>query len=357
MKHVSLSLFVALICSLGLHAQTIQPIIFDDPSFDIHSAQLSEEQRSFFDYYIHAMERMAAGEEAEKFFIVEHTQTTDSVGPILGDINFNQTTPYNNKCPYLNGGRAVTGCVATAMAMVMKHFNYPAHGTGTFTYTGGDSGAKTVDLANMPFDWSNILPTYDFVSYTATQADAVATLMLACGASLGMNYDKDGSSANTSKVGGLLKNNFGYDKSCAYAEAGNGDIAEASYWGEDAIRPNIAANRPIIFAGYPAVNQSGHCFVIDGYKAVNGVYYYHVNWGWGGHGNNWCLLTSLSPEFDDDNYSGNNVQMVYNIFPAGQGIGDVEADNDVRATKKLENGLLLIERNNHQYTVQGQVVR
>lgn len=357
MKYKLLSMLLATICSLSMSAIGIRPIMFDDPTFDIHSKELSPEQRSFFDGYLYAMEHIEAGEDAEKFFIIERTTESTMVEPLLGDINYNQGTPYNNKCPYINGGRAVTGCVATAMAQVMRYYRYPANGIGTFTYTGGSEGAKTVNLEDYPFDWNNMLPTYDRVSYTAEQADAVSTLMLACGASLNMNYSKDGSGANTSKVSGLLKNNFGYAKEVSYITTENSSNPDETiyYWGEDAVRPNLDAGWPLIFAGYPALGQTGHCFVIDGYKVVDEIYYYHVNWGWGGAGNCWCLLNYLV-DADGHNYAGHNLQMVYNIYPGAQGVENVEQES-VHAHKILRNGQMLIERNEHTFTIQGQLIR
>lgn len=356
MKRLSL-LLLTVISGIALSAKSIQPVLFDDPNTDLQSVSFTPEQRSFFDQYARALERIEAGEDAEKYFVLEHTDANDFVEPLLGNINYNQGAPYNNKCPYLNGGRAVTGCVATAMAQVMRYYRYPAHGTGTFTYTGGDDGAHTIKLEDYPFDWDNMLEDYRPGNYNTTQADAVATLMLVCGASLTMNYSKDGSGANVSKVDGLLKNNFGYHPSVAFINNLNtSDPEETVYWwGEDAVRPNLQSGWPLIFAGFPAMNQTGHCFVIDGYKVENGEYYYHVNWGWGGAGNCYCLLTKL--QVGEDNYSGYNVQMVYNIFPKTQDLEAVEEEESTPATKIIRNGQLLIERNNCTYSVQGQRIR
>lgn len=360
MKKILTSLFVVWACSLCVNAKSIQPILFDDPSFDIHSSLLSPEQRSFFDQYVRAMERMEAGEQTEKLFFVERANANDGVvvAPLLDKINFNQSYPYNKLCPVINGGRAVTGCVATAMAQVMRYYQFPAKGTGTFTYSGGSQGAQQFKLEDNPFDWANILPTYDGV-YTTEQADAVANLMLACGASLNMNYSKDGSSAHTENIPGLLKNNFYYNKEIQYIDVSNSSNPEEDIelWGEDVVRPDLEKGRPLIFAGYPAVGQTGHCFVIDGYKIEDNTYYYHVNWGWGGVGNCWCLLTRLEEPGGDD-YSGHNLSMVYYIHPKyPQDIEQTEADETVRASKELRNGQVLIVRNNCIYTVQGQRIQ
>lgn len=351
MRHYSLTALLLVLVSIATQAKVLQPVYFDDPSIDLQSPTLSPEQRSFYDRYVHAIEQMEQGADAAEFFILEHGEEEDKVEPLLGNIKYDQGAPYNNKCPYLNGGRAVTGCVATAMAQVMRYYKYPACGTGTFTYTGGDEGARTVNLEDYPFDWDNMLEDYSG-SYTSTQADAVATLMLMCGASLSMNYSKDGSGADLGKMDGLLKNNFGYNKNVHFISTKSSSNPEETiyYWGEDAVRPNLQVGRPLIFAGFPAINQTGHCFVVDGYKVIDGEYYYHVNWGWGGHGNSYCLLTRL--QYESDNYSGYNLQMVYDIYPASQDIEAVSSD-EVRSQKILRDGHLIIERNNVQYTPQG----
>ena len=349
-------LFTALLMaaiSITGQAKPFQPVYFDDPNTDLQSAAFTPEQRSFFDRYVRALEQIAQGASAEEFFVMEYSDSDDAVEPLLGNINYDQGTPYNNKCPYLNGGRAVTGCVATAMAQVMRYYRYPANGTGTFTYTGGNDGARTINLEDYPFDWDNMLEEYQH-GYTAKQADAVATLMLVCGASLSMNYSKDGSGANLAKMDGLLKNNFGYSKNVQFISTLNSSNPEETiyYWGEDVVRPELAAGHPLIFAGFPAMGQTGHCFVIDGYKVMDGEYYYHVNWGWGGVGNCYCLLTNLQ-EPGGDNYSGYNLQMVYYIYPTPQDVESVEAE-ETNAHKLIQDGQLIIERNGVRYTVQGQ---
>lgn len=351
-QYLFTALLMAAISVTG-QAKPFQPVYFDDPNTDLQSAAFTPEQRSFFDRYVRALEQIAQGASAEEFFVMEYSDSDDAVEPLLGNINYDQGTPYNNKCPYLNGGRAVTGCVATAMAQVMRYYQYPANGTGTFTYTGGNDGARTINLEDYPFDWNNMLEEYQH-GYTAKQADAVATLMLVCGASLSMNYSKDGSGANLAKMDGLLKNNFGYSKNVQFISTLNSSNPEETiyYWGEDVVRPELAAGHPLIFAGFPAMNQTGHCFVIDGYTVMDGEYYYHVNWGWGGVGNCYCLLTKLQ-EPGGDNYSGYNLQMVYYIYPAPQDVESVEAE-ETNVHKLIQDGQLIIERNGVRYTVQGQ---
>ena len=53
----------------------------------------------------------------------------ETVAPLM-TTQWNQSPYYNNRCPVspTNSRHAVTGCVATAMAQVMKYWNHPAVG-------------------------------------------------------------------------------------------------------------------------------------------------------------------------------------------------------------------------------------
>ncbi len=75
----------------------------------------------------------------------------------LTQTRWNQDAPYNDMCPLDDGARSVTGCVATAMAQIMKYHNYPEKGTGTHSYdwtTGNET--LSFDYGNTTFDWDNI---------------------------------------------------------------------------------------------------------------------------------------------------------------------------------------------------------
>lgn len=55
--------------------------------------------------------------------------TMSSVSPLL-TTTWDQSPYYNDSCP----GGSVTGCVATAMAQIMKYWSYPAQGVGSSSY-------------------------------------------------------------------------------------------------------------------------------------------------------------------------------------------------------------------------------
>ena len=97
----------------------------------------------------------------------------------LCDTKWNQDAPYNNQCPLINWQRTYTGCLATALAQVMKYHEWPERGTGSITYTDVNRITRTMDF-DVAFDWDNMLDVYDKTA-TTVQNDAVALLMKACG--------------------------------------------------------------------------------------------------------------------------------------------------------------------------------
>lgn len=193
---------------------------------------------------------------------------------------WNQDAPYNNVCPLdANRKRSVTGCVATAMAQIMKTYNWPTRPKGSAF--GFDFEGITIDI-----DWQNMLPSYTG-SYSDEEAMAVARLMLYCGKSVNMNYSSSASGAYSFNVGPAWTNNFDYDATSLKYHLR--EYYSQTEW-DNLVYAEIAQGRPVYYSG--ASSQGGHAFVCDGY-AGNG--YFHFNWGWGGYQDGYFLLFSLNP--------------------------------------------------------------
>ena len=206
--------------------------------------------------------------------------------PPMCSTTWNQDAPYYNLCPMDGKYRSYTGCVATAMAQVMKYHNYPAQGIGSYSYVTETLGTTlSINFGSTTFDWTNMLDSYTS-SATAAQNNAVATLMYACGVSVDMNYSASGSGASSWKVGKALIDYFGYDKGITYV---NRDWVTASDW-ENTIYLSLLDYGPVIFGG--SNSEGGHEFVCDGYNTDG---YFHFNWGWGGMSDGYFLLSALNP--------------------------------------------------------------
>ena len=199
---------------------------------------------------------------------------------------WNQGSPYNNYCPIYNGSRSVTGCVATAMAQVMKYYNYPAKGTGSHSYTTKTLKiSQSMDFSSTSFRWTSMADSYGSFSSTS-QKNAVATLMHACGVSVDMDYTPNESGAPSMNVASALANYFGYDKGVRYLMRDYYGMAE---W-EELVYNQLVEFGPVQYSG--SNTSAGHSFVCDGYSADG---YFHFNWGWGGMSDGYFLLTALDP--------------------------------------------------------------
>lgn len=209
---------------------------------------------------------------------------------------WDQGSPYNNDCPTINGKLTVTGCVATAMAQVIKAHNWPVKGTGSKTYTFTREGVTKTVTANFgqhTYDWTNMLDSYTGDNYTQAQADAVAQLMFDCGVATEMSYGVSSSGAVTPRGAMGMIDYLGYDKGMRWIYRNSQYLPQ---WNQ-MVYNEVKAGRPVLLSGHNP--EGGHAFVCDGYS---NDYYFHINWGWGGMSNGYFKLTLLDPY--DQGYGG-----------------------------------------------------
>ena len=198
---------------------------------------------------------------------------------LLNTAKWNQYAPFNKYTP----GNYVTGCVATAGAIVMKHHGYPAKGTGSHSYTW--NGKTLTANFEHDYDWANMPAQYDGTNDAAF--DGVARLMADLGVAVEMQYAQSGSAAYIGNLITALQTYFGYSKLSYLASI---DDMEAEAWKEK-LRGEIDANRPILYSASDA-SVGGHAFVIDGYRGES----FSVNWGWGGYCDGCYQIGALNPQ-------------------------------------------------------------
>ena len=198
---------------------------------------------------------------------------------LLNTAKWNQMAPFNKYTP----NNYVTGCVATAGAIVMKYHGYPAKGTGSHSYTW--NGKTLTANFEHDYDWAN-MPA---AKYNGNDAafDGVARLMSDLGVAVEMQYNNDGSGAYIGNLVTALQKYYGYSK-LSHLMAIEDVGAEA--W-NGRLREEIDANRPVLYAASDPA-RGGHAFVIDGYKDES----FSVNWGWGGYCDGFYQIGALNPE-------------------------------------------------------------
>ena len=188
------------------------------------------------------------------------------------------TTPYNALCP----GGSLVGCVATAMAQIMKFWAFPTQGTGSHSYTDGSYGTLSANFGSTTYSWSTMPLT--------SSNSAVATISYHCGVAVEMSYSPSGSGAQV--CGGNPSAEYAYKTYFKYDPAIHCE-GQASYatsvWCSMLVA-EFAAGRPVQYQGVDA-SAGGHTWVCDGNDASDNM---HMNWGWGGSSNGYYAVTNLN---------------------------------------------------------------
>lgn len=243
--------------------------------------------------------------------VLQHTDR-EAIHPMI-TTKWNQSSPFNDMCPKLNGLHCVAGCVATAMAQVIN-YHKPSLGNGMKTASYKWNGQTlSFDFANESFDWQNMLDSYD-ESASEIQQQAVAKLIYACGVSVSMDYGVYVSSAYRNNIAKALIDNFGFDKSIHLEQR----IYYSAHDWNNFIYSQLSESGPILLRG--ANDSAGHMFVCDGYSSDG---FFHINWGWGGQSDGYFKLSALNPK--DQGIGGSasgynaNLEAIVNIKPQQSG--------------------------------------
>ena len=239
-------------------------------------------------------------------FETGRAQTSEIVSPLLstewGQDKSNDSLDCNaynyyitdtgNNCTCDIQKRCPTGCVATAMAQIMKYWNYPVF----------------MPCKKEQYDWCNMprLLMNTFNPNYMEERNAIARLMRDCGEAVNMVYCDGGcsSGAYISDVPDALRS-FSYSDDVTHLTK----FFNASNW-LNLLKDDLDAGYPVLYGGVDLLDLSGHAFVCDGYRSDNT---FHFNWGWNGqHNNIWCTLNQLNP----NNHSFVSMQeAVFNIHP------------------------------------------
>ena len=278
------------------------------------------------------VERCLAEKEA---LAADSTYRQPRVEPLLADIAWGQTEPYNNLCPmYDDQRRTLNGCVPTAMAQLMMYYQYPQ--TLKSDIPAYQTDSYQLDMPSVSagerYDWDNMLPQYSGSTYTAEQANAVAKLMYHCGLSAEADYGPSLTGALCTPY--VLVKYWGYDPDVImFLDRENFSLRE---W-TAILDAELQASRPVYYCGLsPTI---GHAFLCDG---ADGDGLYHINWGWSGWSNGYFDITVLNSDYsgaesatapaDGYNY---NCGMIVGIMP----------DNGVADAPLIVTPLLTADKN------------
>lgn len=233
------------------------------------------------------------------------------VAPFLPS-HWKQTQPYNDFSPqYLPSdtndpyrGRTPCGCVATAAAQMMRHWQWPARLDDAFirthefypngVYASSENFTIRFD-GHVPLDWTTLADSYDSYhsSHYTYQYDLrghvaestrfpIARLILLCDVLADMYFSPDGSGADFADFAG--------NATAWYTPITQVDPQSAPVSAANAMRADIAAGRPIL------VSLPGHAVIGHGWADDGATQYVYLNYGWGGGNDGWYNLDDSSSD-------------------------------------------------------------
>ena len=211
------------------------------------------------------------------------------------------------------------GCVATAMAQIMRYHRFPSSvAPQSFTcYLGSGQTPTNITMVGGTYDW-DAMPLEPNSSVSDAEREMIGRICFDAGVSARMRYGMNGSGSGAlaAYVHDPFKSAFGYASAESYF-SGEGSIAGDIV--ESAILANLDAGYPVLL-GICHVNSNGdayngHAIVADGYGYDDGTLYCHLNMGWSGSDDYWYALPNIGTS-----YGFNTVDsVVYNIFPTNTG--------------------------------------
>lgn len=205
----------------------------------------------------------------------------------LIETRWNQDYPYNYFCPphpIGPGGRVYAGCVATAMAQVMKYHDWPD--TGRFSNEFFWGIYYEIDFSETEYQWDDM--GVRIYAYDTIGRNAIAELIFHCGVAVNMNYGHDGSSASVFTAMHALRHFFKYKPGMSYEDMYDYEVPDWKFL----LKQDLDRSKPILYRGMN--NQGyGHAYVVDGYQDTS---YFHFNWGWGGFADGFYYLDNINPQ-------------------------------------------------------------
>ncbi|HOO63158.1 MAG TPA: C10 family peptidase [Synergistaceae bacterium] len=240
-------------------------------------------------------------------------QSTWSQGNVNEEPCYNYYTPHGYPC----------GCVATAMAQIIRFHEHPSEGVGRKSFTifideiSEDRTLRGGNGLGGPYDWNAMVLQPD-ASITEAQRQAIGALTYDAGLSVFMHYTDEGSGTDTLMAGDALTEVFGYSNAI---KSYNGGENLSEDFRNAAVLPNLDAGYPVLFG--ITGSEGGHAIVGDGYGYQGETLYHHLNLGWAGNSNAWYNLPDIDVErgnLETEEPMFTSVyKVVYNIFAEGTG--------------------------------------
>ena len=206
-----------------------------------------------------------------------------------------------------NVANAVCGCVATAMAQVMRYHEFPSSAIDPVTRSDCyfDKTKISLTMQGGLYDWTKMTLKPESSTPQANR-QAIGKLTSDAGISVGMMYSRDDSGSWSAEARNALSEVFGYRQARMY----NGKYTSSA--AQKVMYANFDAGFPVILG---ISGSGGHEVVGDGYGYNGDTAYVHLNMGWSGSSDLWYNLPNIGTTYDFSVIG----EIIYNIMPSEDG--------------------------------------
>ena len=287
-------------------------------------AEVSNTQKKW-DYFLSIAETSEGG-----FSLMARNSISDvRVAPLVRS-KWDQETvcDYKNCYNFYTPNNYYSGCNATAMAQLMRFYQYPVEPNDPVADSVFERPGFTIAVSGReekrylrggdgdggPYKW-NLMELVPDCATSYSEREAIGALCFDAGISIETNYTSDYSEAAFYYVKVALLNTFMYENAIGgfnyneftevFRDLGSGLT--------NMVNPNLDAGYPVVLSLRGP--KGGHTILADGYGYNFSTSYYHLNLGWSGNDDFWYNLPAI-----DSNPSFNVVNAcIYNIFTSGKG--------------------------------------
>ena len=301
----------------------------ESPLYALLVGDMEAAQRALAEQKAGGLAAAAAGSEAEALWeelldagaVRFAAQGVSSVSDVrvaaLVKSRWNQGNVGSKPCyNYYTPSNYVCGCVATAMAQIMRYHEFPTAAVTPRTFScsiGENMTAYSATMFGGTYDWSTMT-----LSPASNLSDAkrqeIGKICFDAGVSVRMNWTSEGSGSFGCFCYDAFRNVFGYASAQSLLSTTGGTLPSADL--QRLICSNCDGGYPTLL-GISSTSAGGHAVVADGYGYTGGTLYTHLNMGWSGLSDVWYALPDIATSAG---YTFTTVDsIVYNVFPTGTG--------------------------------------
>ena len=283
-------------------------------------------------------------EEWSAMLYAQEKNSADTI--LLRTALWDQGVPYNAYTP----DNMPTGCVATAMAIIMHFHKWPDAGQGTlptYSYELADGTKKTIKGYDLgyPYQWDIMPYELDAYEIDTERTRAIARVMSDCGVMAQASYDRYGTGAVIMDIDQPISDYMKYDNSAKGLQLAFHTVEE---W-KSIMKANLLNRQPILYGALEPNASIGHAFVIDG---IDEKGRFHINFGWSGADNGYYVMPHFST------FSASH-HMVCNIKPDEGGKQEdlmINYQNISGVTHKVTNMAVDTFKIDEEYIMKGRVL-